>query len=270
MTWFWVLVKKDVGANVNRRSARATGQNHLSNTGISPLGEVAKNANIAWDKTPGSFFPNTTSMRIPIGVADDQRLFMNSLSALIDTFPSFEVVLQALNGQDLLQQLEMAKIRPDILLVDVNMPLLDGPRAVQQIQETYPLIRMAALSMKDDDATVIRMIKAGCCAFLLKDISDSELERALLEISDKGFYNADQLNLRARKLVNYQEPELTNQERQFVQLACSDLTYKQIAGQMYLSERTIDGYRESVFDKLKVQSRVGMVLEAIKRQIVTL
>jgi DNA-binding NarL/FixJ family response regulator len=218
------------------------------------------------------FYPNNKSMRITIGVVDDQRLFMNGLSALIDTFPSFSVTLEALNGEDLLAQLGKSATWPDILLIDVNMPLLDGPRTAQQVMERYPVIKTSALSMKDDDATIIRMIKAGCCAYLLKDISPAELERALLEIHEKGFYNADQSNLRARRLLQYQEtePKLTEKEKHFVQLACSDLTYKQIASEMYLSERTIDGYRESVFKKLHVESRVGMVLEAIKRQLVSL
>lgn len=211
-------------------------------------------------------------MRITIGVVDDQRLFMNGLSALIDTFPSFEVTLTAINGQDLLDQLEKSPARPEILILDVNMPLLDGPRTASLVKERYPLIRMAALSVKDDDATIIRMIRAGCCAYLLKDINPVQLELALTEISQKGFYNGDLSNLRARELRQYQdnEPHLTEKERQFVQLSCSDLTYKQIAAKMYLSERTIDGYRESLFEKFQVQSRVGMVLEAIKRQIVNL
>lgn len=209
---------------------------------------------------------------ITIGVIDDERLFMDGLATLIDTFPFFKVVLRAVNGQDLLRQLERMATHPDILLIDVNMPQLDGPMAAQHIRTTYPLIRMAALSMKDDDGSVIRMIKAGCCAYLLKGITPDELEKALLEINAKGFYNADLSNLNHRRLIHYQQPEvaLNEKEKIFVQLSCSDLTYKQIAAKMYLSERTIDGYRESVFYKLKVQSRVGMVLEAIKRQLVTL
>lgn len=209
-------------------------------------------------------------MKIPIGLADDQHLFTSGLAALINTFPDFEVVLEAFNGEDLIRKLQLAKVKPDILLIDVNMPVLDGPRAAQQIKEMYPLIRMTALSMKDDDETVVRMIRAGCCAFLQKDIHPTILEIALHEINKDGFYNSDPKNLKARALANYKEVRLTGNEKKFVQLACSDLTYKQIAVQMYLSERTIDGYRESVFEKLKVESRVGMVLEAIKRQIVSL
>jgi DNA-binding NarL/FixJ family response regulator len=209
-------------------------------------------------------------MSINIGVADDQQLFLKGLATLIETFPSFKVVLEALNGDELLKKLQTAVPQPDILLIDVNMPLLDGPRAADKIRQLYPHIRMAALSMKDDDATIINMIKAGCCAYLLKEIHPVELEKALLEIHTKEFYNADALNLtRRRALAMAQaEPLLTPKEMQFLQLACSDLTYKQIAGEMYLSERTIDGYRESVFEKLQVQSRVGMVLEAIRRQLV--
>jgi DNA-binding NarL/FixJ family response regulator len=209
-------------------------------------------------------------MKIAVGVVDDQRLFLNGLSTLIRTFPSFEVSLEALNGQDLLRQLGACSARPAILLIDVNMPILDGPRTAQMVKDHYPLIRMAALSMKDDDGTIIRMLKAGCCAYLLKDISPGELELALQEIGEQGFYNADQGNLRARRLLQYREtePHLNEKEKIFLQLACSDLTYKQIAAKMYLSERTIDGYRESVFEKLNVQSRVGMVLEAIRRTLV--
>lgn len=211
-------------------------------------------------------------MRITIGVVDDQRLFLNGLSALINTFSSLTVTLEALNGQELLRQLQVSDTQPDILLLDVNMPLLDGPRTAEMVRKKYPLIRMAALSMKDDNGTIIRMIRAGCCAYLIKDISPTELELALLEIYQKGYYNADLSNLRARRLLEYKEsePELTEREKQFIQLASSDLTYKQVAAEMHLAERTIDGYRESVFQKLNVESRVGMVLEGIKRGIVSL
>jgi DNA-binding NarL/FixJ family response regulator len=151
---------------------------------------------------------------------------------------------------------------------------MDGIATAQAITEKYPLIKMAALSQKDDDSTIIRMIRAGCCAYLLKDIHAEELERALAEIQQKGYYNGDYYNVNHRRLINHGEKraamQITDRERDFLQLSCSDLTYKQIAAQMHLSERTIDGYRESIFEKFKVQSRTGMVLEAVKRQLVEL
>lgn len=214
-------------------------------------------------------------MKIKVGVTDDQQLFLKSLCTLINTFPSFEVVVDALNGEDLLQKLATLKVLPDIILLDVNMPVMEGPEAAQRVAEKYPLIRTAALSVKDDDMTVISMIKGGCCAYLLKDIHPNELEKALLEIQEKGFYNGDAFNINYRRLIVAQQqvktgPNITDKEKKFLQLACSDLTYKQIASRMNVSERTIDGYREVLFEKLNVQSRVGMVMEAIRKNYISI
>jgi DNA-binding NarL/FixJ family response regulator len=213
-------------------------------------------------------------MKVTVGVADDNHLFVKSLGALINTFPQFEVIVDALNGAELLRKMESANIRPELLLLDVSMPSMDGITTAQFITEKYPLIKMAALSQKDDDNTIIRMIRAGCCAYLLKDIHAEELERALVEIHQKGYYNGDYYNVNHRRLTDFEEkktaPPINDRERRFLQLCCSDLTYKQIAAQMHLSERTIDGYRESIFEKFKVQSRTGMVLEAVKKQLVEL
>jgi DNA-binding NarL/FixJ family response regulator len=142
------------------------------------------------------------------------------------------------------------------------------------LSKKYPLIKLVALSMKDDDITIISMLRAGCCAYLLKDIHPDELEKALEEIDEKGYYNADQANINFRRLILAGKKEeanrLTEKEKIFLQYACSDLTYKQIASKMNLAERTIDGYRESIFEKLNVQSRVGMAMEAIRRKLVNI
>lgn len=213
-------------------------------------------------------------MKVNIALVDDQQLFLRSLATLINSIPAFDVILDALNGEDLLRRLSLEPHLPDILLIDVDMPVMNGIETARQVSQKYPSIKMVALSMKDDDGTIIHMIRAGCCAYLLKDIHPDELERALREIQQKGYYNADSYNINFRRLISYEEKEsalrLTANELTFLKLATSDLTYKQIASQMNLSERTIDGYRESLFEKLNVQSRVGMVLEGIRRQIVPL
>jgi DNA-binding NarL/FixJ family response regulator len=128
--------------------------------------------------------------------------------------------------------------------------------------------------MKGDDTSIIKMLKAGCCSYLLKDIHPDQLEKALKEISQRGFFNGDPLNLQYRKLMVNGKPNkaqaVSDKELQFLQLACTDLTYKQIADKMQLSQRTIDGYRESLFEKFQVQSRVGMVMEALRKQLVAI
>lgn len=213
-------------------------------------------------------------MKITIGLADDQLLFLRSLAQLINTLAGFGVTVEALNGDDLLRKLSLQSTLPDILLVDVDMPVLNGIETVKQIAQKYPAIKLVALSMKDDDATIIQMIRAGCCAYMLKDVHPDELEKALREVDSIGYYNGDAYNVNRRRLLSFEENQknlrLTEREKLFLQLASSDLTYKQIAGRMNLSDRTIDGYRESLFEKLNVQSRVGMVLEGLRLRIIRL
>lgn len=213
-------------------------------------------------------------MKVAIGLADDHQLFLKSLSMLINSMEPFEVTLQALNGEDLLHKLETANRLPAIQLIDVDMPTMGGEQAARQIAARFPLVKTVALSMKDDDNSILGMIRAGCCAYLLKDIHPDELERALVEIHTKGFYNADSSNINYRRLLLHAQHEnnvhITDKEKAFLQLASSDLTYKQIASEMGLSERTVDGYRETLFEKLNVQSRVGMVLEGLRRSLVHL
>jgi DNA-binding NarL/FixJ family response regulator len=213
-------------------------------------------------------------MKVPIGIADDHQLFLKSLSLLIDTFASFAVHLDALNGEILLKKLSTVSEHPEIILLDVNMPVLDGPRTASVISEKFPHIKLVALSMKEDDTSVIKMIRAGCCAYLLKDMHPADLEKALTEVHTTGYYNADVSNIRYRRLLKNQHEDeklqLTAKELLFLKLSSSDLTYRQIADKMQLAERTIDGYRENLFMKLNVQSRVGMVLEALRRNLVSL
>ncbi|MEO6978241.1 MAG: response regulator transcription factor [Mucilaginibacter sp.] len=213
----------------------------------------------------------SASMKITIGIADDQQLFLRSLSNLISSFNNFEVVVEALNGEELLKQVGTLKTLPDIILIDVQMPVMDGPSAVAKITAGYPSIKTVALSMKEDDHTVLRMLRAGCSAYLLKDMHPRELEKALLEVHETGYYNSDSFSLHYRRLLrrgDSEEIKLSDREQVFLKLACSDFTYKEIASKMFLSEKTIDGYRESLFGKLNVKSRTGMALEGIRKGLV--
>lgn len=211
---------------------------------------------------------------ISIGIVDDHQLFLKSLSLMLHSFEKYTVVVEALNGKDLQEKMQQKNIVPDIMLIDVNMPHMNGYETAKWLSDTFPQIKLVALSGNDSDMVIIDMIRAGCCAYLLKDTHPNELEKALNEINNKGYYNADASNINYRRLLQReQEKELLNiteKEKQFLKHACSDKTYKQIASEMNLSERTIDGYRESLFQKLKVQSRVGLCLEAIRKQLVSL
>ena len=210
-------------------------------------------------------------MPISIAMADDHRLFLKSLSLLITSLKDFIIIAESLNGQELINQIEAKKLEPDIALIDVNMPVMDGVKTTAYLAANHPAVKCVALSMKDEDDIIIAMLKAGCCAYLLKDIDPAELGKALHEVHVKGYYNGDAANINFRRfLLKQQQDELvlTEKEREFIQLACSDLTYKAIAQKMHMAERTIDGYRETLFKKFNVQSRTGMVLEAIRKKFV--
>ncbi|RYY83993.1 MAG: response regulator transcription factor [Chitinophagaceae bacterium] len=209
-----------------------------------------------------------------IFLVDDHQLFLKSLSLLIESFQEYEVLLEAQNGQDLQQKLAQRPEAADLALIDVNMPLMDGVQTATWLREQYPGMHLIALSMNDADTAIISMFKAGCCAYLPKDIHPTELEKALLSVRRTGYYHSEQRPIHLGKLLRDAEtpkgPQLTKREHEFLQLSCSELTYKQIAVQMGLSERTVDGYREILFQKLQVQSRVGMCLEALRLRLISL
>lgn len=190
---------------------------------------------------------------------------------MLESFKEYEVVVTAVNGKDLQEKLSKNNL-PEIILVDVNMPVMDGIDTATWLNQNYPLIKLVALSMNDSDKTIIGMIKAGCCSYLLKDTHPDELERALHDIHTKGFYNSDASNINYRRLLDVGKDfiVISEKEKIFLKHACSDMTYKQIAAKMNLSERTIDGYRENLFHKFQVQSRVGLALEAIRKDFVKL
>jgi DNA-binding NarL/FixJ family response regulator len=210
-------------------------------------------------------------MKISVGIVDDHKLFLKSLSLLLSGLENFTVSLEALNGKDLEDKMRNTQAVPDIMLIDVSMPIMDGIATASWLSQHYPSIKLVALSVSDSDKTIIAMFKAGCCAYLLKDTHPTDFENALNQIYTKGYYNSDASNINYRRLLRAEETiQISENEQKFLQLACSDLTYKQIAAEMNKSERTIDGYRESLFTKLAVQSRVGMALEAIRKDLVKL
>lgn len=213
-------------------------------------------------------------MKTKIGLVDDHQLFLKSLSLMIESFGSYEVILEALNGKDLQDKIKGKKELPEMILLDVNMPLMNGKETATWLTEHHPQIKIVALSMNADDKAIISMIKAGCCGYLLKDTHPTELEKALDEINKRGYYNGDVGNINFRRLLAKSDEKdglaLSEKEQQFLTFACSELTYKQIAAKMFLSERTIDGYREALFKKFNVQSRVGLALEALRKELVSL
>jgi two-component system invasion response regulator UvrY len=209
-----------------------------------------------------------------VALADDHALVRNGLASLIDTFDGFKVLFQAGNGQELINLLK-PKALPDIVLMDINMPKKDGYETTKWLREMYPEIKVLALSMYDNESAIIRMIKNGACGYILKESEPAELRKALNTIAEKGYYHTELVTTQLVKIVRGDNEDsaaqnLNERELEFLKLACTELTYKEIADKMFLSPRTIDGYRDALFEKLKLKTRVGLVMFAIKNGIVSI
>ena len=206
---------------------------------------------------------------------DDHVLLRSGLASLIRGFGEYEVLFEACNGKDLIRQLREFP-RPDIVLLDINMPDMDGFETACWLKRHYPEIKVLALSMYDTDISVVRMLKNGAKGYILKDIEAAELRTALDSIAEKGYYYTDNVTGKLIHMITeHDEPRmhvrlltLNQREVEFMKLVCTEWTYKEIADRMSLSPRTIDGYRDALFEKLDVKTRVGLAMYAVRNGIV--
>jgi DNA-binding NarL/FixJ family response regulator len=211
--------------------------------------------------------------KIKIAIVDDHKLVSKALENMISSNPKFEVVMTSFNGEDFLADLEKATILPEVILMDINMPKKNGIETTKKVTANYPDLKIIALTMEDNESTIISMLKAGAKGYLLKDMSPDILFDAINIVHEKGIFYTDLVTQSLLKIKSEEKENLEinnslkDREIEFIKLACSELTYKDIADQMCISHRTVDGYRDSIFFKLNVKSRVGIVLFAIKHKL---
>jgi DNA-binding NarL/FixJ family response regulator len=216
---------------------------------------------------------------IHIALADDHILFRDGLAELIRSFGQYAVTLECDNGNELIAALKPEQL-PDLVLLDINMPEKDGYDTAKWLKEHYPSIKTIALSMYDNENAILRMVRNGVRGYILKDVRKQELKQALHSVVTQGFYYTHTITGKLINSIHHQQDDnkekatavsainLNDREIDFLKLASTELTYKQIADKMSLSVHTIDGYRESLFEKLQAKSRVGLVLYAVKNNIV--
>jgi DNA-binding NarL/FixJ family response regulator len=205
-------------------------------------------------------------------------MLRRGLCALINLFPNYEVILDAANGNDFIRQLSPNRL-PHIVLLDIAMPEMDGYAMAGWLTAHHPEIRILALSTMESESAIIRMIRSGARGYLLKDAEPAELKLAFDEVLSLGYYYNEQVSrtivqsvsqLAARNPAVELLSHISDRELSFLKLACSEKTYFEIAKEMFVSERTVDGYRDSLFKKLQVTSRVGLALYAVRNGLVTL
>ncbi len=209
-------------------------------------------------------------MKYSVVVVDDHILLSQAIGGLVDAFEQFTVLYTCKNGQDLLDKLKNPKNIPDVVLMDVNMPILNGIETTTILHENFPQIKVLALSIEEDEAVILKMLRAGAKGYLLKDAKKGELQNALLEVLEKGFHHTNTVTkILVDSLSNKENSQAVLKEREleFIKHACTEMTYKEIADVMFLSPKTIEGYRNAIFEKLNLRNRTGLVIYAIKNKI---
>ncbi|WJS93545.1 response regulator transcription factor [Flavobacterium johnsoniae] len=212
-----------------------------------------------------------TNSKNKILIVDDHLLFSQSLELLIKSFGDYEVIERFENGKVFIDYIEEnASAEIDLILLDVNMPVLDGLSTMKWLKDYRPDLKVIALSVNDDEDIIIKMITNGAKGYLLKDTSPEIFKEAIECVIEKGFYFTELVSGMLINKVNSNDKKINLKEKEivFIKHACTEMTYKEIASEMCLSPKTIDGYRESLFDKLEIKTRIGLVLYAIKHKIV--
>lgn len=210
--------------------------------------------------------------KILVAIADDHSLLRNALGKLINSFGDYTVLFEANNGKEIRPLIHQHGI-PDIILVDVNMPEMDGFETTKWLHANYPQIKVLVLSMLSDEKTIIRMMRLGAKGYLLKNAEPEELKEGLDSVMSKDVYLPDIISGKLisglhRDADKDEEAVVLNErEKEFLRWVCTELAYREIAEKMNLSARTIDDYRQNLFTKLKVHSRIGLALYAIRNGV---
>lgn len=212
-------------------------------------------------------------MKQRIAIVDDHLLIAKAITSIIEEFEGYEVLYEAENGAALLERLKAGKNIPDIVLLDISMPVMDGFETAKWLKENHPGVRVMALTMQADDESLVKMVRNGASGYLNKNVHPTELKKALDTISSRGMYYPEWATSKLLYALAHEEDmreeniKITEREQEFLGYACSELTYKEIGEKMFCSARTVESYRDSLFEKLGVKTRVALALYAVKAGI---
>lgn len=215
--------------------------------------------------------------KIDIIITDDHALFRKGISALLADFGFIGSIKEAANGKDLLKLLEREETVPEIVLLDIRMPEMDGVETQKKLKELYPQIKVVMLTMEDDEQFILYLINEGVNGYLLKNADPDEMENVIRKVMLHGFCFSDEISkLIINNLVHSKnrefklEIEFTDRELEVLQLICKEKNGPEIADALNLSVRTIEGYRQKLLEKTKTKNMAGLVIYAIKNRLVTI
>ncbi|MCO4294794.1 response regulator transcription factor [Solitalea sp. MAHUQ-68] len=211
---------------------------------------------------------------IKIIIADDHEIFRDGLSLVLKKEKDFNLVDQAVNGIDLINKINIH--HPDVVLTDIKMPGMDGIEATKSIQEKFPNVKIIALSMFDEDNLIAEMFEAGAKGYLLKNAHKNEIIEAVKTVYDDGNYFCEAASMKLVKMLaknkqSAKQPqiEFNDRELDIIKLICKQLTAQEIADKVFLSKRTVEGYRMRILEKMNVKNTAGVVVYALRNQLIT-
>jgi DNA-binding NarL/FixJ family response regulator len=204
-----------------------------------------------------------------IAIVDDHILIAKAITGIIENFKQFNVLYECENGLALTEKFKVKRNIPDIVLLDISMPVMDGFATAEWLKENHPEVLVMALSMQDDEQSLIKMVKAGAKGYLLKNVHPVELEKALDNLIKNGSYFPEWAASKvfmslSRPVAEKNGFAITEREKEFLQYSTSEMSYKEIAEKMFCSPRTVESYRDSLFEKLDLKTRVGLAVFALK------
>lgn len=209
---------------------------------------------------------------IRIAITDDLPVLITGLKFILQSHPEFSIDIEALNGHELLDKIKTAPIKPDVCLLDLSMPIMDGYATLVKLKEAWPGIEVIILTQHYNEYSIIKTICDGASACLPKEVDIKEIHHAIHEVVEKGYYHTEFVakHMSSSLRSGMKKIKITDKEKEFLIHCCSDYSYQQIAGIMKLSCRTIEGYRDNLFLKINVKSRSALVMFAIQAGIASI
>jgi DNA-binding NarL/FixJ family response regulator len=214
---------------------------------------------------------------INVAIADDQLLFRECLVDNLKKFQDLNIFMESANGAELLSKIAVSEIKPDVVLMDLNMPEMNGLETTLKLREILPEAKILILSVHGEVSYVARMVQQGVNGYLAKNSTLDEVYKAILTSHESGFYfnetvkfvlQSGVLNKR-KKITNFNnEPFFTNREKEILQLICKEYTTQEIADKLFLSIRTIDGHRNHLLEKTGAKNTAGLVVFALRNNLI--
>lgn len=215
--------------------------------------------------------------QINLAIVDDHKIFRNGLKATLEDCPDFKLLIEASNGKELIGLL--ASHMPDVILMDIKMPEMDGMQTTAYVHQHFKQVKVLALSMHNEDKYIVDMMKAGASGYLLKNAEPEEIIEAIQTVYNKGFYFNEHLSVTLIKQLvgpgsyadgtGQQTVDLNDREIEVLRLVCQEYSNQEIADKIFLSVRTVEGYRARLFEKTGSKNLVGLVIFAIKKGIIS-